>query len=195
MEFEKRAFEYEPAADDSGFSRRQYLTYGGAITGVLGLGGYAVLRERAQPSVPGVPGAADAAAGITFADAEAVLRETLNSEREVALTHSDDVDAAATYYTRYLVKHGFHRNPPAEDVAEFVNGRWESTKMHLGADPGEQTPFERVSSATELGDYLAKGWLNSPARRLLLDDDFTTVGIDLHAGPTGDLYASLLLVR
>jgi len=189
MSFEKVPVEYDAASSDSGFSRRQYLTYGGAIAGVLALGGYAVFREGETPSVSNVPGNADAAQGIEFASAEDEIRRQINDERDTPLSHDDGADDAATYYARYVVKND--RSPSRDDLSAFVDGDLGGTQFTYSAD---DSPLERAGSATDLGRAVGYDLVTLPGDHAFLSPSVSRCGIDLHEYPDGRLLVAVMVV-
>lgn len=179
-----------PDASDGSLSRRELFGYGGGLAAVLGLGAYAYLRRSSRPSISNVPGEATSANGIRFADAEAVVRERLNEERDAPLAFDDTVEDAAEYYTRYAVKNGVRLGPSSSRIERFGLSDWYGDLVGFSYD--SRPAIEGFESAADLGRSVAEYWLGSNHGRLLASE-FTRTGIDVHVDEDGTVYVGIIV--
>jgi len=168
------------------------LLAGGLL--VLGQFGIGPLAGLLGPdlAVTDVPGNADATGGIDFADARSAYVEALNERRTGAemgaLTRIDRLDAVAQFYNQRWVKTRLANGslPSDERLLDALSGPCDSTPAI--DSPAEITTSRSVSSfdsATELGTHLAQ---KAPREAVTRDD--SEIGLDIHAGPGGELYAT-----
>lgn len=179
-----------PEASDGSLSRRELFGYGGGLVAVLGLGAYAYHRRSSPPSISNVPGEATSASGIEFADAESVVRDRLNDERDVPLEFADSVEAAAEYAVQYLVKNGELVRKSSPEMERFDLPEWDGAfAVHEG---DEERAIDGYASATELGTHLARHWTDAESSQLR-HSKYTRTGIDVHVGGDGSVYAGVIV--
>lgn len=198
MQFEKvewsHSAEIEKAESLVPTSRRAFATYGAAGALVVLGGGWMMYREYTEPTVPKMPGDADGALGFSFEVVESEIRESVNAERSTTLEPTASARNAARFANAFTIDRG--PDAPERDLYRRVDG------FHLGdfrivrriIDGEDGSALEQFESESELAAQIAEVWLVVDAYRdAVTDGRFTDGGVDVHHGPDGDVYASMVV--
>jgi|GEM_PF-1321346 uncharacterized protein YkwD len=201
MHFEKVELdpmaEYEAAESLVPTTRRALVGYGVAGAAAVTGGGYLLYEEYTPPAIPDAPGSAESAGGISFADAESGVVDRVNDERDEPLSPTESARSAARYATAYTVVEGESgsANELFQRLNEFHVGTLRFGRLVFSSASGsEDRAIDGFESATALAESLASNWLNrDDTREFLLNERFSNVGVDVHADPDGDVYASFVV--
>jgi len=173
-------------------SRRTVL-YGLGIVGVLGAGYYAISSSDDYPTKE-VAGKPDKAAGIRFETVETEVLGLMNDKRasqsQENLSRPENVDAFAEYWCKTRVEEG-------KDVAhEEFDGDFNVDSYHgftnrFTYDHGSRIAY--YNSADQLAQEVFENLENDEeGNREMTNYEWTKVGIDLHAGPDGDVFYAVV---
>jgi len=172
--------------------RRRTVLYGLGIVGVLGAGAYAYTAADDYPTKD-VTGEPDAAAGIRFDRAEAEILGLINDERASEsrehFSRPENVDAFAEYWNKTRVE---------EDVVdeEAFSGEFNLDSYYgftnlFMHENGSRIEF--YDSAEELAQDVFESLADyDTAHREMTSYEWTRVGMDLHAGPSGDVFSTVV---
>lgn len=172
---------------------------GFAVLVALSLAGVVSVPWLGGPSPPGAPGDADTYENVSLQGVEDAFVDAVNSRRSTVgvgtLSVESNLDGAATAINQRRVRAAVDGDPPP-DVREIL-GRYEpgcrgdvfidrgtDTAASLFADDGQST-------ATSVAGNLAIA--PSDARSSLFADQFDSVGVDVHVGPDGTVYSTVLV--
>jgi len=145
-------------------------------------------------------GCMDTLEGPDGREAEALIRESINEEREAAdvapVDSRERLQTAAREHSRDMYERDFygHQNPDGQQPWDRVGCR-ASENIHRGEvgtmeNPGGETYQTRVTE--ELARYVVEGWVGSQEHyENMVDSSWQSIGIGVHVGD-GEFFATAM---
>lgn len=187
----------------AGFSTHDMLKAVGLITvvavlifGVLNTG----VLNQSSPTVNNVPGEANESSGLDLRTVEYNIYENINEERSIegigTLSVKSKPTEMAKYYNKLMVKRGqYPLNKSSKDVFKSFSCHPTLAYNRIGYESAtNERAIGYYSTEEELAREISRSWLSSSdTRPILLDEESSSMGVDVHVAPNGDVYVTVVL--
>jgi len=206
--FEKRDPDYDDVGPSGGTSYLDvlepkyalgYLAVAAlAVLVVLSLTGVVSVPFISGPSPPGAPGDAETYANVSLQAVEDAYVDAVNSRRSTVdvgpLSVQSNLDDAATAINQRRVRAAVD-GEAGPDVRDIL-GRYEpSCPGEINLDTSTDDASQRFGNDGTTASAVAGslGIAPSDAQGSLFDEQFERVSVDVHVGPDGTVYATVLV--
>lgn len=159
-----------------------------------------LLDQTRTPTVENVPGDANHSSDLELSTVEYQIYDAINEERSSegmeTVSLEPDVMDMAEYYNKLMVKRGeYPLSKSSEDVFEPFSCSPSLVYNQLNYESGTSgRAIDHYATEDELARELSDSWLtDSGTRPILLDEQPSRIGIDVHVAENGDIYATVTL--